>query len=143
MKYLECPHADCRRPDRRAAVSSHAQSGVAPEVGNRCRRAGTDQVRQVPQALAKVREADAVGGQERGREHEDRAHAPGRSVGPGDADTAAKSFETVSGGVGGADKLRMIESIAGTYYRSRNMRGYAVVPALLQGRRTSGAIARC
>ena len=39
--------------------------------------------------------------------------------GAGDADTAAKSFETVGASTSGPDKLRMIESIAGTYYRAK------------------------
>ena len=41
--------------------------------------------------------------------------------GAGDADTAARSFEALSGSgrVSGPDKLRMIESIASTYYRSQ------------------------
>jgi len=41
--------------------------------------------------------------------------------GAGDADTAARSFEALSasGRVSPADKLRMTESIASTYYRSQ------------------------
>jgi hypothetical protein len=39
--------------------------------------------------------------------------------GAGDADTAARSFEAISGSVAGPDKLRMIESIAGSYYRAK------------------------
>ena len=41
--------------------------------------------------------------------------------GAGDADTAARSFEALSGSsrVAAADKLRMIESIAGSYYRAQ------------------------
>ncbi len=41
--------------------------------------------------------------------------------GAGDVDTAARAFEAInaSGKVGGPDKLRMIESIAGSYYHAR------------------------
>jgi hypothetical protein len=39
--------------------------------------------------------------------------------GAGDTDTAAKSFDAISGTVAGPDKLRMIESIAGSYYRAK------------------------
>ena len=41
--------------------------------------------------------------------------------GAGDVDTAARSFEALSGSgrVSAADKLRMIESIAGGYYRAQ------------------------
>ena len=41
--------------------------------------------------------------------------------GAGDADTAARSFEALSGSgrISGPDKLRMIESIAGSYYRAQ------------------------
>ena len=58
--------------------------------------------------------------------------------GAGDVDTAARSFEAVdaTGRIGSADKLRMIEAIAGGYYRAQRLRqGDAVEPALLQGRR--------
>ena len=59
--------------------------------------------------------------------------------GAGDVDTAAKSFEAhqrVAGKSCAADKLRMIESIAGGYYRAKDYaKADAVGPALFQGRR--------
>lgn len=70
-------------------------------------------------ALAKVREADAVGGKSAGENLMVERMRLAAASGAGDADTAAKAFEAVAGSTGAADKLRMIESIAGTYYRGK------------------------
>jgi hypothetical protein len=40
--------------------------------------------------------------------------------GAGDVETAARSFEAISARVSGADKLRMLESLAGAYYRAHD-----------------------
>jgi len=72
------------------------------------------------EALAKVREADAVGGKTANESLTIERMRLAAASGAGDADTAARAFEAVSGSVGAADKLRMIESIAGTYYRAKD-----------------------
>lgn len=97
----------------------HAQ-GVRPEVGKPL-QAAQDLVKagKYREALAKVREADAVAGKSASETTTIERMRLAAASGAGDADTAAKSFEAISATVGGPDKLRMIESIAGTFYRSK------------------------
>jgi hypothetical protein len=104
-----------------AASSSHAQTGLRPEVGKPL-QAAQELIKagKYRDALAKVREADAVGGKSASENLMVERMRLAAASGAGDADTAAKAFETVNSAVGGADKLRMIESIAGTYYRNRD-----------------------
>jgi hypothetical protein len=100
--------------------AAHAQGGLRPEVGKPL-QAAQEMIRagKYREALAKVRDADAVGGKSAAESTMIERMRLAAASGAGDADTAARSFEAISGGVGGADKLRMIESIAGTYYRAR------------------------
>jgi hypothetical protein len=72
------------------------------------------------EALAKVREADAVGGKTAAENLMVERMRLAAASGAGDADAAAKAFETVGASASAADKLRMIESIAGTYYRAKD-----------------------
>jgi outer membrane protein assembly factor BamD (BamD/ComL family) len=73
-------------------------------------------------ALAKVREADAVGGKSADESFLIERMRIAAASGAGEVDTAAKSFEVLaaSGKLGGADKARMAESIAGSYYRNKD-----------------------
>ena len=73
------------------------------------------------EALAKVREAEAVGARNENENYLiERMRLAAASL-AGDADTAARSFEALNGSsrISGPDKLRMIESIAGSYYRQQ------------------------
>lgn len=99
---------------------AHGQGGLRPEVGKPL-QAAQDLIKagKFRDALAKVREADAVGGKTAAEMTTIERMRLAAASGAGDADTAAKAFDAVSSGIGGADKLRMIESIAGTYYRSK------------------------
>lgn len=99
--------------------SVYAQ-GVRPEVGKPL-QAAQDLVKagKYREALAKVREADAVGGKSAFESTTIERMRLAAASGAGDADTAARSFDAISATVGGADKLRMVESIAGTYYRAK------------------------
>ena len=99
---------------------AHAQGGLRPEVGKPL-QAAQEMIKagKYREALAKVREADAVGGKSSNESTMIERMRLAAASGAGDADTAARSFEAVSGSVGGADKLRMIESIAGSFYRAR------------------------
>ena len=99
--------------------SVHAQ-GVRPEVGKPL-QAAQDLVKagKYHEALAKVREADAVGGKSAFESTTIERMRLAAASGAGDADTAARSFDAISATVVGADKLRMVESIAGTYYRAK------------------------
>ena len=99
--------------------SVYAQ-GVRPEVGKPL-QAAQDLVKagKYREALAKVREADAVGGKSAFESTTIERMRLAAASGAGDADTAARSFDAISATVVGADKLRMVESIAGTYYRAK------------------------
>ena len=99
--------------------AAHGQA-MRPELGKPM-QAAQDMIKagKYREALAKVREADAVGGKSAAENLLVERMRLAAASGAGDADTAAKSFETVGLSVSGADKLRMIESIAGTYYRAK------------------------
>ena len=73
------------------------------------------------EALGKVREAEAAGARNANESFLIERMRLAAASGAGDADTAARAFEAISGSgrIAGADKLRMIESIAGAYYRSQ------------------------
>ena len=103
------------------ATQVRAQGGLRPEVGKPL-QAAQELVKagKFREALAKVREADAVGGKTANESLTIERMRLAAASGAGDADTAARAFEAVSGSVGAADKLRMIESIAGTYYRAKD-----------------------
>ncbi|KQW36407.1 hypothetical protein [Rhizobacter sp. Root404] len=100
--------------------AAHGQSGMRPEVGKPLQAAeALIKGGKFREALAKVREADAVGGKSASENLMVERMRLAAASGAGDADTAAKAFETVGASAGGADKLRMIESIAGSYYRAK------------------------
>ncbi len=101
---------------------AHAQGGLRPEVGKPLQQA-TELIRagKYKEALGKVREADAVGGKSGNESLMIERMRIAAASGAGDVDTAARAFEAISasGGVPAADKIRMIESIAGSYYRAK------------------------
>ena len=100
--------------------AAQGQSGVRPDVGRPLQAAeALIKGGKYREALAKVRDADAVGGKSAGENLMVERMRLAAASGAGDADTAARAFETVGPSVGGADKLRMIESIAGSYYRAK------------------------
>ncbi len=102
-----------------AIGAAHGQ-GTRPEVGKPL-QAAQEMIKagKYREALAKVREADAVGGKTAAENLLVERMRLAAASGAGDADAAAKAFETVGPSTNGADKLRMIESIAGTYYRAK------------------------
>jgi hypothetical protein len=99
---------------------AQAQGGLRPEVGKPL-QAAQDLVKagKYREALAKVREADAVGGKTANETTLIERMRLAAASGAGDTDTAARSFDAISSSVSGPDKLRMIESIAGSYYRAK------------------------
>jgi len=101
------------------ALNAQAQEAVRPEVG-RPLQAAQELIKggKYKQALDKLREADAVGGKNANESYMVERMRLAAASGAGEVETAAKSFEAVQGRVSGADKLRMIESIAGSYYRA-------------------------
>ena len=104
-----------------AIAAAHGQGGMRPEVGKPL-QAAQELIKagKYREALAKVREVDGVGGKTAAENLMVERMRLAAASGAGDADTAAKAFETVGTSVSGADKLRMIESIAGTYYRAKD-----------------------
>ncbi len=99
-----------------------AQS-LRPEVGKPL-QAASDLVKaqRFKEALAKVRDADAVGGKSADESYLIERMRMSAASGAGDIETAAKAFEAISGSpkLGAADKLRMMESLAGSSYRAGN-----------------------
>jgi hypothetical protein len=97
-----------------------AQESLRPEVGKPL-QAAQDLIKSghYREALVKVHEAEGGGTRNANETYLIERMRIAAASGAGDADTASKSFEVLSGTgkVSGPDKLRMIESIAGTYYR--------------------------
>ena len=103
--------------------SVQAQETVRPDVGKPL-QAAQDLIKagKYNEALAKVREADAVSGKNAGESLLIERMRIAAASGAGDVETAARSFEVLSasGKVAAADKIRMAESIAGAYYRAKD-----------------------
>ena len=99
--------------------AAHGQ-GMRPEIGKPL-QAAQEMIKggKYREALAKVREADAVGGKTGAESTMVERMRLAAASGAGDADTAARSYEALSGSMSGAEKLRTIESIAGSYYRGK------------------------
>jgi hypothetical protein len=106
-----------------AGATAASAQALRPEVGKPLQAAQelikTGKYRE---ALAKVREADAVGGKTADESFMVERMRIAAASGAGDVDTAAKSYEALAatGRVSGADKARMAESIAGGYYRAKD-----------------------
>src|SRR5678816_1104006 len=113
-----CPTAARSRRGSGAA----APESLRPELG-RPLQAAQDLVKsgKYREALSKVREAEAVGARNANETYLIERMRLAAASGAGDADTAARSFEALSnsGRISGPEKLRMIESIAGSYYRAQ------------------------
>ena len=99
-----------------------AQDTLRPEVG-RPLQAAQELIKggRYKEALGKVREAEAAGARNPNETFLIERMRLAAASGAGEADTAARSFDAISGSarISGGDKLKMIESIAGTYYRSQ------------------------
>jgi hypothetical protein len=105
------------------ALGAQAQEAVRPDVGKPL-QAAQDLIKtgKYKEALAKVREADAVGNKNANESFLVERMRIAAASGAGDNETAAKSFEALaaSGKVSAADKARMAESISGGYYRAKD-----------------------
>ena len=103
------------------ASGASAQEALRPEIGKPL-QAAQEMIKggRFKEALGKVREAEAAGARNANETFLIERMRLAAASGAGDADTAARSFEAISGSgrVGGPDKLRMVESIAGSYYRA-------------------------
>ena len=127
-----------------AGGAVQAQESLRPEIGKPLQAAQElIKAQRYKEALVKVREAEAVGARNANETFLIERMRIAAASGAGEVDTAAKSFEALSGSgrVSGPDKVRMIESIAVGYYRAQQ---YA--KAMQWGQRyfreggTSGAI---
>jgi hypothetical protein len=100
-----------------AAVQAQA---VRPEIGKPLQAAQElIKAQRFKEALAKVREADAVSGKTAAETSLIERMRLAAASGAGDVETAARSFEAIGGQVSGAERLRMIESLAGGFYRAK------------------------
>ena len=104
-------------------LTAQAQDTVRPEIGKSLQSANElIKAGKYKEALAKVRDADAVAGKTANESYMVERMRIAAASGAGEVDTAAKSFEALSssGKVSAADKARMAESIAGAYYRAKD-----------------------
>ncbi|MEO7337900.1 MAG: hypothetical protein ABIV63_15090 [Caldimonas sp.] len=104
-------------------VAAQAQEALRPEVGKPLQAAeALIKSQRYKEALGKVREAEGAGNRNANESFMIERMRIAAASGAGEVDTAAKSFEILSGSsrVSAAEKIRMIESIAGGYYRARD-----------------------
>jgi len=104
-------------------AGAHAQDALRPDVGKPLQAAQElVKAQKFKEALAKVREADAVPNKNANESYMVERMRIAAASGAGDADTAAKSFEALkaSGKLQGAEQLRMLESLAGSFYRAKD-----------------------
>lgn len=105
------------------ADTARAQDAIRAEVGKPL-QAAQELIRsgRYKDALTKVRDADAVGAKTASESLLIERMRIAAASGAGDVASAARAFELVGASpkVAATDKLRMIESIAGGYYRARD-----------------------
>ncbi|MFO1227631.1 hypothetical protein [Roseateles sp.] len=103
--------------------TASAQEGVRPEVGKHLRDAANFiKGGKYKEALAKVRDAESVGGRNATENYNIEAMRVAAASGAGDADSMVRGYDAMkaSGKLAQAEQLRMMESIAGTYLRSKD-----------------------
>ena len=110
-------------PEGVGLSSVHAQESLRPEVGKPLQAAQElMKAQKYKEALAKIREADAVSGKTAYENYIlDRMRGSAAS-GAGETELAAKSFEGVinSGKLPEAEQAKIMEAVAGTYYRAKD-----------------------
>lgn len=100
-----------------------AQEAVRPDVGKPLQAAQElIKAQKFKDALAKVRDADAVANKTPNESFLVERMRIAAASGAGDVETAAKSFDALSatGKLAGPEKVRMVESLAGAYYRAKD-----------------------
>ena len=106
-----------------AAFGSLAQEALRPEVGKPLQAAGDlAKAGKYREALGKVAEADKVGNKTAGEVTTIDRMRLSVALGAGDVEQAVAAFERLSaaGKLEAADKLRIMESLAGSYYRANS-----------------------
>lgn len=104
-------------------VAAVAQEGLRPDVGKPLQAAQElIKAQKFKEALAKVRDAEAVPNRTASETFMIERMRIAAASGAGDAETAAKSFEALkaTGKLPAADQLRMLESLAGAFYRAKD-----------------------
>jgi len=102
---------------------ARAQETLRAEIGRPLKAAEElIKARRYKEALAKVQDAEAVPARSAHENFVIERMRMAAASGAGDVDAAVRSFEALSGSerLPAADRLRMIESIAGAYYRERD-----------------------
>ena len=102
---------------------AQAQETVRPEVGKHLKDAiALIKGGKYKEALAKIRDAEAVGGRTPGENKAIEGMRLSAAQGAGDPDTMARSYEALkaAGGIGGASALQAELAIAGTYLKVNN-----------------------
>ncbi len=105
------------------AGAAQAQDTVRPEVGTPLQAAqGLIKAQKFKEALVKVRDAEAAPNKTAHETYLIERMRLAAASGAGEMATAAKAYEAISssGKVSAAEKLRMVESIAGGYYRAKD-----------------------
>ena len=105
------------------AAPTLAQETVRPEVGKPLQAAQQHlHAKQYKEALADVRVAEGVAGRTAYENYLIESMRGSAASGAGDNETAIKAFEAVlaSGKAPAATQLKIVEALAGTYYRAKN-----------------------
>lgn len=103
--------------------ATQAQEALRPEVGKPLQAAQElIKAQKYKEALAKVRDAEAVPNKSANEAYMVERMRIAAASGAGDAELAAKSFEALkaSGRLPAAEQLRMLESLAGAFYRAKD-----------------------
>jgi len=104
-------------------AAAGAQEGLRPDVGKPLQAAQElIKAQKFKEALAKVRDAEAVPNRTANETFLIERMRIAAASGAGDAETAAKSFEALkaTGKLPAADQGRMLESLAGAFYRAKD-----------------------
>ncbi len=104
-------------------AGAQAQDALRPDVGKPLQAAQElVKAQKFKEALAKIREADAVPNKNANESYMVERMRIAAASGAGDAETAAKSFDALkaSGKLQAAEQLRMLESLAGAFYRAKD-----------------------
>lgn len=104
-------------------MPAHAQEALRPEFGKPL-QAAQELIKagRYKDALAKLREADAVGNRSAYENFILERMRGSAAAGAGDHETVARSFEAVlaSGRLAAGEKLQLFEALAGTAYRAKD-----------------------
>ncbi|UDF33572.1 UNVERIFIED_ORG: hypothetical protein LHJ69_13165 [Shinella sp. XGS7] len=100
---------------------AQAQESVRPEVGKHLKDAAAlIKAGKHKEALAKLRDAEAVGGRTPAENNAIEGTRFSAAMGANDPDSMARAFDVLKGRLGAPQQLQYMEAIAGTYLRANN-----------------------